>query len=59
MNAHAIIKEYERTNCLEFFINTLIEVTRDIDSENNYNNKNLNRSSINKSRDKKQSCYSN
>ena len=53
-----MIKEYERTNCLEFFINALIEVTKDMDSKSNYNNKNLNRSNINRSIDKEQSCYS-
>ena len=53
-----MIKRYERTNCLEFFINALIEVTRDIDSESNYDSKDLNRSGINRSTDEEQSCYS-
>ena len=53
-----MIREYEKTNCLKFFINALIEVTKDIDNESNYNSKNLNRSNINRSIDKEQSYYS-
>ena len=53
-----MIREYERTNRFEFFINALIEVTRDIDSESNYNSIDLNRSGIDRSTDKKQSYYS-
>ena len=59
MNAHAMIKEYKRTNRLEFFINALIKVIKDMDSESNYNGKDLNRSDINKLTNKEQLYYFN
>ena len=54
-----MIKEYKRTNRFKFFINTLIEVVKDIDSENNYNNKDFNRLSINRSINEERLCYFN
>ena len=54
-----MIKKNKRINCLKFFIDALIEVTKDIDNESNYNSKDLNRSGINKSIDEEQLRYSN